>query len=351
MKKWQKITLVILGLGILGGIATPFRPLLSEDSVNRELAPDTQSVALEDEREKNNGFKVNYTWNFHAHPSNTLLLQDVSPDVFSLLKEAEWKLHLEAQDGKLVIRSRAPELHAQESLHRVEAFYSYDMLPTRRVMRPDGSLHPVRTLRLGCEVRLHKAGWNKPMQTFAFQEISLDLVDGTADLVDPTYLRLQSIGMGSRMIVSQAETGLPSLLCGSPCEQDLTRILLQISSIDSDQQAKKLMQTLPAKVEKTIKTYADETKEWPDCWGEEAETARRIARRVVPALLRFQEANCYDCQALADFINSPGFSRVFGESFADYPLPNAERGSIPFERVEEETLSDEQEASDSSPEK
>lgn len=351
MKKWQKITLVILGLGVLGGGATPFRPVIQGDSADRELAPATQSVSLEDTREMTSDFAVDYEWNFHAHPSRTLLVQDLSPDVFSLLKEATWKIRLEVQDGKLVIRSDAPELHARESLQRVEASYSYNMLPTMHIMRPDGTHHPLRALRLGCEVRLYKPGWGKPLRTFAFQEIVLDLIDGTADLVHPTYLRILSLGMDSRVIVSQEETGLPTLLCGSSCEQDLTRILLHLSSIDSRKRAVNIMQTLPEKVKETVATYADDKKNWPDCWGDEAETARRIARRIVPALLRFEETNCYNYQPLADFINSPDFSRVFGESFADAPLPNETRGSIPFERMDEAEISEEQSLSDSPTEK
>lgn len=335
MKKWQRITLIILALGVLGGLASPFRTTVRRDSVNRELAPEKHRMELKDEREKTGDFHVDYTWKLHAHPSRTLLLGSLSPDAFSLLEEAEWKISLEVREGGLHIRSQAPDLHARDRMQRVDASFSYKILPSLEVMRPDGTRHPIHTIRLGCEVDIHLPEKSEPIQTFAFQDICLDLVDGTADLVSPSLLRLQHLDMDSRLVISQEETGLPALLCGSPCEKALTGILLRLSSIDSRERAEMVMMALPKDVQETLDSYADPAKSWPDCWGEEAETAQRIARRIVPALLRFREEDCYDFAPLARFINGSSFSRIFGESFADYRVPDDTQGSIRFERVED----------------
>ncbi len=333
MKKWQEITLTILALGVLGGLTSPFHTTILGDSTNSELAPETRRIELKDEREKTSDFHVDYTWKLHAHPSRTLLFGDLSPDAFSLLKEAGWKITLEVKEGELHIRSQAPDLHTKDRMQRVDASCSYEILPTIQVMRTDGTRHPIHTIRLGCEASIHLPGKSKPIRTFAFQDITIDLVDGTADLVSPSMLRLQHLDMPSRLVISQEETGLPTLLCGSPCEKALTGILLRLSSIDSPQRAKIVMMNLPKDVQETISTYADPNKSWPDCWGEEEETAQRIARKIVPALLRFREENCYDLNSLADFINGSSFSRIFGESFADYLVPDDTQGNIRFERV------------------
>jgi len=334
MKKWQRITLIILALGVLGGLASPFRTTIRRDSTNLEQAPEACRMELKDEREKTGDFHVDYTWKLHAHPSRTLLLGALSPDAFSLLEEADWKISLKVSEGELHIRSQAPDLHARDKMQHVDASFSYEILPSIQVMRPDGTRHPIHTIRLGCEVCVHLPGKSEPTRTFAFQDIAIDLVDGTADLVSPSLLRLQHIDMNSRMVISQEETGLPTLLCGSPCEKALTGILLRLSSIDSRQRAEMVMFDLPKNAQETINAYAAPERGWPDCWGEEAETARRIARRIVPALLRFREENCYDLSSLADFVNGSSFSRIFGESFADYRIPDDTQGGIRFERVE-----------------
>ena len=48
----------------------------------------------------------------------------------------------------------------------------------------------------------------------------------------------------------------------------------------------------------------------------------------MPTLLFLQRNACFDSQALADFINSEDFGRIFGVSFADVKLsdPEAEPG-------------------------
>jgi len=328
MKKWQERTLFIVGLGIVGVLALALRPAFHADKADNLSDPGNLKHALNPQFDSPQNFSCDYVWDFSNHPSGTVLMGDLKPDAFSLLKGAKWKLRLEVQGNEVKLSHDKPVFHADSPLSQVKAKYlaMFRFPPICRQM-PNGDMHMEYNFLIVCEATVTPPFWGKPVHTVAAQNLMVDVTDGCADISTPSYFA----GGGEQKVIENGSTpDLPRRFCGSPVEQGLTRILYNFSDIRSNIAAAYQTKHLKQLAQKLISAHADAGKAWPDCWGTDAEAARNLAPKVLPTLLRLQENECYNCRELADFINSPDFSLLFGDSFGDMPLPE--------ERVQKEPI-------------
>lgn len=341
MKKWQERTLFILGLGIVGTIALAVRPAFHADKSEDISTPEDKIHALQEGHDKNLSFSCDYVWDFSNHPANTVLMGDLAPNAFSLLEEAKWHIRLETDNGKLKLSYDKPVLHAKNPMSQVRASYlSYYVFPHLYRLMPDGQIHVEYNIFLLCEVTVTPSFWGKPVHTFAVQNLMVDVMDASVDVTAPMIPAHFKDKLAYRKLENGVAPKLPSRYCGSPAEQGMTQVLYMLSDIRVPFSAGFQAEKVRALAEKTVNRYADASKPWPDCWGADAGVAERLAQRVVPTLIRLQEKECYKSQPLADFINSPTFARIFGESFKDLPAPRVQEEPIPFEAVSPEKMNE-----------
>lgn len=339
MKKWKERTLFILGLGIVGILSLAVRPAFHADRGNDIAAPANKVHDLQEKFDKNLAFSCDYVWDFSHHPTHTVLMGDLEPDAFSLLEDAQWRIHLETKDGELHVSYDQPVLHAKNRMSQVRADYlSYFVFPHLYRLMPDGQIHVEYNIFLLCEVTITPSFWGKPIHTFAIQNLMVDIMDASVDVTAPKIPARFGKDLPYKKLEQGAVAKLPSRYCGSPAEQGMTQVLYMLSDIRVPFSAGFQAEKVRALAEKTVSLYADASKPWPDCWGDDADVARRLSQRVVPTLLRLQEKDCYKSQPLADFINSPVFARIFGESFPDSPTPKVQEEPIEFRAVTPEEM-------------
>ena len=109
-----------------------------------------------------------------------------------------------------------------------------------------------------------------------------------------------------------APTGLPERFCGTPTEKELLRYLFYLAMVEDSGTAAALLPGLKRRGQNLVDSMSDSTLPWPQCWKSGEETARELSRRVRPLLQHMQDNNCYNSAELAEFINGPIFSRIFG---------------------------------------
>ena len=327
------VILPLLLLAAFCGIA--LKPWFSADTASD--ASHSEMQVFEPEGAETGGIPMDFVhrWDLSNHTDKTLLMGDLEPDAFSLLEPAVWEVHFFMKDGKAHLESNCPVLHAKDRKCRVRTQYScqFEDLGFNQ-MHPDGTVHHYRRIELICEVWLDRPFLKAPLHTFAVQNIFVDFVDGSADFGRPAFVLLVAGKTPHRFIVSSEKGDLPSRYCGSIAEQELTRLLFSLARIDSRRQAEHTIAGITEAAQTLVDTFAEADKAYPECWGEASDTARQLSRRIVPSLIRFRDNDCYNCQALADFVNSPVFARCFGESFADAPEPLPDAAPIIFEKNE-----------------
>lgn len=329
-------TLIFILLVVLGTLGLSLRPIFSEDTMTDISEQKHWVLPLRDEQEQNGLLRVDYTWDLTNSPNDTLLLGNDAAEVFSLIHPAEWRVSCHIENGQCILRSNPPLLRAKEKTHQVRASYLAEYGDPFKQRYPDGSVRTIRTINLVCEVWVYRSFFQKPLHAFAVQEIKLELIGGSADLIRP-YTALHTARNTPHVFVENAATAqLPSLFCGSACEQELMRMLYTMAAIDSTQLARIHTPKLVEIADKLQALQTDSQATWPDNWGEAAPTACKIARRIVPTLMRLQENDGFRHQELIDFINSEKFSRIFGEEFNSTPAPLSDMPPIRFEKVDDE---------------
>ena len=329
-------TLIFILLVVLGALGLALRPVFSEDTMTDISDQKRWALTLRDEQEQNGLLHVDYTWDLTHSPNDTLFLGNDAAEVFSLIHPAEWHVSCHIENGQCILRSNPPLLKAKEKTHQVRASYLAEYGDPFRQRYPDGSVRTMRTINLVCEVWVYRSFFQKPLHAFAIQEIKLELIGGSADLIRP-YTALHTAGNTPHVFVEKSTAArLPSLFCGSDCEQELMRMLYTMAAIDSTQLARIYTPKLVEMADKLQALQTAPDAAWPDNWGEAAPTARKIARRIVPTLMRLQENDGFHHQELIDFINSDKFSRIFGEEFHATPAPLSDMPPIRFEKVDDE---------------
>lgn len=328
------IFILLVGLGALGLLA--LRPFFMEDTMTDISDQKRWVLTLRDEQEQNGLLHVDYTWDLTNAPNDTLLIGNDAAEVFSLIHPADWNVSCHLENGQCILRSNPPLLKAKENTHQVRASYLAEYGDSFKQRYPDGSVRTVRTINLVCEVWVYRSFFQKPLHAFAIQGIKLELIGGSADLFRP-YSALFAAGNTPHVFVENAESAqLPSLFCGSACEQELMRMLYNMAAINSTDLARIYTPRLVETAARLQALQAEPRATWPDNWGEAAPTARKIARRIVPTLMYLQEHGCFRHQELIDFINSDQFSLIFGEVFDTTPAPLTDMPPIRFEKVNDE---------------
>lgn len=336
MKRLLLYSLILLAL-----VAATFfalRPAFSPDEMRDESPAQNIEFTLHGQREQSGLLNFEYDWELTDSPNNTLLLGKNAPSIFSLIQPAKWHISCSTQDGKCVLRSTPPLLKAKDSTSQVRSrFLAEPGMPFKQ-RYPDGSVRTIRSVNLICELWIYRSFFRPPLHAFAIQEILIDPIGGSADLCKPYSALYVARGMEHSFVTHSSQAQLPALYCGSECEQLLTRMLYMLAAVDSETQAQIRTKKIHTTAQNLLAMQQAPSAPWPDCWGDAAPTATQIARRIVPALVRLQENDCYGHKELVQFINGDMFSRIFGENFTSDPAPISDMPPIIFERVDEEKI-------------
>lgn len=285
--------------------------LLQQNQVSMPLPlPHADGTSLSGAEEKAD-FHFIYRWNLRDCPTGTEILGATEPGAIEQVAgDAIWCIELTAKDGKLTLKADPPVLEAVSPFCKINARFCITEKPTVNLRMPSTRLHPQRHFILACELTAD-FGFGFSRQTYYMQEMVVDLADGAADLQQVTIPPALS-HLPRHHVLRGAATGLPERFCGTTAEKELLRYLHFLALAEDSGSAAALLPGLKRRAEQLLNTHADKDKEWPECWGNAAATARELSRRVRPLLRHMQEHNCYNSADLAEFINSPTFSRIFG---------------------------------------
>lgn len=256
-------------------------------------------------------FHFLYNWNLRDCPTETEILGDLEPEALEQVEgDAVWKIELTAKNGKLSLRATPPELEATSPFCKINARFCVTEKPLVQLRMPDTSIHPQRHFILACELTADY-GFGLCRRTYYLQEMVVDLTDGAADLqqvsIPPSLSNLPR-----HHVLRGAATGLPERFCGTHTEKELLRYLFYFAMIEDSGTAAALLPGIKRRGVQLTEHFADKNKQWPNCWKNGADTARELSRRVRPLLRHMQDNNCYGSAALAEFVNGPIFSRIFG---------------------------------------
>lgn len=207
--------------------------------------------------------------------------------------------------------------------------YTYTAKQVKVVERrqPDGSVHPLRHILLSCEVKGETG-----TRTLYLQQLELDVLSRTADPVDCTPLPMapESTPPYAYHYHSLAPTSLPERFAGSYIQRRISRLVYNLAAVNSPEMAQSCIRNLQDDAWDLAREAPYPALPWPDCWGEHAGDARSAAGRITPTLLYLQEHNCFDCAALADFINSAPFGVIFGSRFSAHSDERLQDSPIEF---------------------
>lgn len=260
---------------------------------------------------------VHFTWNPADLPTPSLLLSTCEqPEVPRRCPKHELRLYVEG--NKLQLEEK-PSLVVDEDESQEHVGFSYEpsfRSPTLLHM-PDGSTHPQYHLLLRQRMT-RQPYFCKAEEAIALTELVIDPLDGTVDIVTPDVPVdvTEKDYPVRRLCRAQNDPPLPARFCGTETEQSLQRYLFLVASMHNAEAARQLLPAVIARGQKLVNTACDAEKPFPECWGEAADTARANHRRILPYLLRLRELDCFDVPELADFINSPLFARLFGDSWS-----------------------------------
>lgn len=294
--------------GISGRAGAPWVSDSYSDSVT-PLPPFSEIPLCEAESEAD--FRFIYHWNLKDSPSGTEILGDPAPGTADLVSgDAVWTIELTANRGKLNLRATHPRWKSDNPLCKLHARFCITEKPIIELRMPNTRRHPQRHFILACELSADY-GPILQRQTIYMQELVVDVADGAADLHAPAIPPSLST-LPRHRVLRGAPSGLPERYCGTPAERRLLRYLHYLAAVEDSGTAAALLPGLRRQAQQLIDTYADPDAAWPDCWGSGADTARAMSRKVLPLLRHMQEHNCYGSAELADFVNGPLFSRIFG---------------------------------------
>ena len=289
-------------------------------------------------------FELHFTWAL-AQPMNNLrvlgaprgaALQDFAPEpVLVHLRGSRadgGELSAEFEPRRAGVQSGQRPPHgaarlATQGQGGSAATYRAELLRQFDRRQPSGKRHCIRHILLSCEQTSPQGN------TVYLQLLEVDATLGSADLIPcgatpPRYAAL----LPTTDYRSSAPTGLPEKYNGSPLRRDMLRLLYAMAAVDSPTMAAKGTPEIAAFAWQLAARAPMPNTPWPDCWGDAAQDARTIARHLTPTLLYFHENDCFGCQELADFINSPNFARIFGENFTEHPpMPDDARQDKPIE--------------------
>lgn len=258
---------------------------------------------------------VSFIWNPADLPARSLLLStDEEPTVLQRVPAVPIRL---TTNGPMVTIRSEPTVSAGEKLWEKLGFcYEEKVLPTTLLRMPDGSVHPQYHLLLQLEMS-YRSLFHRNERAVALTELVIDPIDGTVDVVAPDMPSDKDKQLPHVRAVTQAQhvLQLPTRFCGSETEQSLQRYLFLVASMHNAESARRLLPTVMARGQKLVDTACDTDQDFPACWGEAADTARENHRRILPYLQRLQELDCFELPELADFINSPLFGHLFGDSW------------------------------------
>ncbi len=342
-KKWVRRSAVILTLGAVGTFAFALRPAFVPDSAT--LATEAVQhipARLRDARDSLAPMDIAYSWDMLAHPSGTIILGDLEPDAFSQLREARWNIRLRQEGGQLSVHAEAPVFHAQDA--RCAVHTRFHAAPGERTLQrmPNGRDHILYHVQLMCEVRIELPFWQPGIRSIALQQLVIDPVDGAVDISTtpnllpalkawhdgrPANASGPATSPPRRLIRSAQPSGLPERYCGSPRQQQLTRIVYSLADMVDGGQVRRLLPGVKRSARELAELLPEPAAPWPQCWGDEADMAQQLARRLTPVLVTMQENACFGSQELADFINGEDFGLLFGNNFCgdgeaeNSPLP------------------------------
>lgn len=306
--------LALTGLIVRGVLIMRLYPSL--DCIACDYCPSVSLVSLDAGETEFPALNVRFTWNPADLPTQSLLLSTCEePEVPRRCPLHE--LHLFVDGDKLRLEER-PSLGVDEDESKEQVGFRYEPSFRRPTLlrMPDGSIHPQYHLLLRQEMT-RQPYFREAEKAIALTELVIDPLDGTVDVVSPDVpmdVTEQDYPV-QRLCRAQNEPQLPSRFCGSETEQSLQRYLFLVVSMHNAETARRLLPAVIARGQKLVDTACDAEKPFPACWGEAADTARTNHRRILPYLLRLRELDCFEVPELADFINSPLFARLFGESW------------------------------------
>lgn len=288
-------------------------------------------------------FAASFTWSF-AQPFNHMrVLGSPAEAELKAMSNKAIQVRLHTEGGQLTAEldhaANRPSMQSRSQLpggavsignarQDKSPIYRAELLRSFERRQPTGKRHTIRHVLLSCEL---PAEADHTPTVFLLQ-LEVDTTLGSVDTMPcSTPARYAAMLLPSRDYQSAAPTGMPEKYNGSPLRRDMLRLLYAMAAIDSPQLAEAAARELAPYAWKLAARAPEPHTPWPGCWGDTAEDAREIARRLTPTLVHLQENDCFDSQALADFINSPLFARIFGESFA-------ENTYMPGEKVQEEPI-------------
>lgn len=269
---------------------------------------------------------VSFVWNPADLPTRSLLLAtDEEPRLLQRVPAVPLRLRT---DGRQIAVESDTDFRAEEELWEQLGFcYKERTLPPTLLRMPDGSVHVQYHLLLQMEM-MSRSLFQPNEHVFALTELVIDPIDGTVDAVTPDCddAVTERAFPVRRICCAQNDPPLPARFCGTETEQSLQRYLYLVVSMHNAESARRLLPAVIARGQKLVDAACDTEQDFPDCWGEAADTARLNHRRILPYLLRLRELDCFGLPELADYLNSPLFARLFGESWTSpneaFPPPN-----------------------------
>ena len=238
------------------------------------------------------------------------------------------QISLRATHNQLQLTIEHPQERSDAPEH-TRPTYQAELLRTFERRQPNGRRHTIRHILLSCHKPATAPG-DSP--TIFLQQLELDVTMGSIDLI-PCTTPAPDKDLPARDYHSIAPTGLPEKINGAPLRRDMLRLLYAIAAIDTPQLAQYAARELSAFAWQLAAATPAAHEPWPRCWGDAADDAAEISRRLIPTLIYLQENNCFESAELADFINSPLFSRIFGDNFAHAPTDDTPVPESPIEYI------------------
>ncbi len=309
MKKWHRRTICIFLLAAAGIVAIGLRPLFS-GSTTVDLTEHQGEPQFFIGLNPQDHMHLSYRWQLADAPTHTLLLGDT--DALDMLESgAEWLTDYTFEGGRIVLNSQPPAIHTKDTLTQVQCRYFLGYAGMSALRMPNGGIHPQHHFTLAAEIKLTPCFLKAGKSIILLQELVIDPKDNAADLVRPTVPRSMA-HLAVQEVLRGKETALPTRFCGTAAEQEMEHLLFRLAQMAAPADVADRLALIQSKAQELVDIHADLSQPWPQCWGSAAGKAEENAQRIIPLLQRFQEADCYGSQELADFINSPLFSRIYG---------------------------------------
>lgn len=304
---WGGALLILLtAAGITAGLG--LRPAWEQGQIKDYTDPAPLRLP---ELSRQDTMSLRYRWQLAENPSHTLLLGDA--ETLTLLQAAQpWEISAEFAGGELRLHSVPPQLAAKDTCVKTDARFYVKQAGTSVLYLPSGTAHTQYHITMAAEITLTPCFWQQPRHLILMQQMVLDPVDKAADLVTPAVPAALA-HLPAQQVISGRAAALPARFCGSTAEQELERFLFLMAALRSAEDTETRLPMLRRKAQEMAELYTNPDLPWPDCWGRAADKARQNAQRVIPVLQRLQEEDCYGSAELADFINGPLFTRLFGK--------------------------------------